>query len=504
MPFLGCEANYPTTVGCGRVSNRPDIRDILDGYSGGMLLSAIMHAWLRKILINRDYACLWYGQAVSTTGDYVFTTTLTLWVAVVLGKGQSWAPAATSGVFMSAVAAAVIVGPLAGVFVDRWDRRRTMMRTESCRAALTLGLFALAWVPRQDLPTGVWLALIYCVVFLLNGAGCFFDPSRMATIGAVVSGDADRAKAAGLGQATAATAAIIGPPLAAPLLFAAGFQWALLMDAASFMVSYVAIRSVRVSGAPAQMSPGGRLRSEFKDGLRFFVGSRVLVALLGLAVTAQLGTGALSALDVFFVTRNLHAPGKYYGFLATAAGAGAVIGGLTAGAVVRRTGAKTLTWLALVISGLLVLLYARQTTLPAGLILLGLVLIPLTMLNAALVPLLLKEIPPQYMGRAMAVFQPVNMLSSMLSMALAGLLASTVLRSFRATVVGISMGPIDTIYTVCGVLIIAAGLAALPVLPSDRDVGHTAGRDPGEQAGASGRRSPSSLTNNVTSPTDTK
>jgi MFS family permease len=130
----------------------------------------------------------------------------------------------------------------------------------------------------------------------------FFAPARFATIGQVVTGDADRARAAGIGQATMAAAGIIGPPLAAPLLFVAGFQWALLVNALSFVVSYVAIRSIRLSAAAEQAPAHQRARTEFMEGVRFFAGNRVLVALLGLIVVASLGTGAINSLTVFFVT----------------------------------------------------------------------------------------------------------------------------------------------------------------------------------------------------------
>jgi MFS family permease len=429
---------------------------------------------LRKVLINGNYARLWYGQAVSTTGDFVFDTTLALWVATVLAKEPNghyaaWAPVATSGVYAATIAAMVIVGPLAGVFVDRWDRKRTMMRTETIRVALVAALFAMAFVPRHDLPIGVWLAVIYLVVFLLNAAGSFFDPARGATISVVVPGDADRARAVGIGQATTATASIIGPPIAAPLLFVAGFQWALLVNAASFVVSYLAIRSVQVSAPPAEKAPGSRFRSEFAEGLRFFFRSRLLVALVALAVTAQLGTGAMNSLDVFFVTRNLHASPKYYGLLATATGIGAIIGGLSGGAVVRRIGARSLTCLGAITGGLLVLLYARQTVLLAGLLAAGLLVIPFTMLNTGLIPLIYKATPQQYMGRVMAVLMPASMLSSMLSAAAAGALASTALRNFHATVIGIHMGTFDVIFSVSGLIIIVAGLVTLFVLPRDDD-----------------------------------
>src|SRR5580704_14679156 len=94
---------------------------------------------LQRALINRNYAKLWYGQAASAVGDSVFGTTLVLWVSQVLGSGRPWAPAA-GGAF-------ALVGPFAGVFVDRWNRKSTMMRTEVIRAAMVAGLTGLSFVP---------------------------------------------------------------------------------------------------------------------------------------------------------------------------------------------------------------------------------------------------------------------------------------------------------------------------------------------------------------------
>ena len=125
---------------------------------------------LQRTLINRNYARLWYGQAVSAVGDSVFGTTLVLWVSQVLANGRSWAPVAVGGILVAAAAAFALVGPVAGVFVDRWNRKSTMMRTEVIRAAMVAGLFGLSFVPVRDLPVGLWLAAVYVVVFILNAA----------------------------------------------------------------------------------------------------------------------------------------------------------------------------------------------------------------------------------------------------------------------------------------------------------------------------------------------
>ena len=82
---------------------------------------------------NRNRRLLWLGQGVSATGDMVFTMTVLLWIATIIAKGQTWAPAAASGALIATAAPVLVVGPLAGVFVDMWDRRRTML-TSQCSA----------------------------------------------------------------------------------------------------------------------------------------------------------------------------------------------------------------------------------------------------------------------------------------------------------------------------------------------------------------------------------
>ena len=131
-----------------------------------------------------------------------------------------------------------------------------MMRTEAIRAAMVAGLTGLSFVPVRDLPIGLWLAAVYLVVFVLNAVGQFFNPARFATTGDVVHGEEDRVRAAGLAEATASAAGIIGPPIAALLLITVGFQWALAANAASYVVSYLAIRFLRLTPGPRSAGPG--------------------------------------------------------------------------------------------------------------------------------------------------------------------------------------------------------------------------------------------------------
>ncbi|MFC1401207.1 MULTISPECIES: MFS transporter [Streptacidiphilus] len=421
-------------------------------------------------LINREYARLWCGQAVSTVGNYVFDTTLVLWIATVLGKDKVWAPAAVSGVMLSMGAAVLLVGPVAGVFVDRWDRYRTMLRSEVIRAVLVGALAIVALLPVSALPAYGWLGLVYTVVFAVEATGQFFGPARFAILSEIITGEVDRTRAAGIGQATMATAAIIGPPLGAPLLFVFGLQWALLINAASYLFSYLVIRSMRTDISElARTEPAGperrSLGREFVEGLRFFAGNRILVALLTVAVIVQCGTGAMNALDVFFVTENLRTAPNLFGFMSTAFGVGAIAGSLWSGRVVQRLGARATIWLALLLTGMLFVGYSRQTHFWSGLVLLTACSIPVAMVNTALGPLLLQATPQEYLGRTMAVFNPVNQLASTFSVIAAGWLASTLLQDFHADLGGLHVGPVDTVFSVSGLLIVLAAGYAFLALP---------------------------------------
>src|ERR1700751_4326124 len=425
---------------------------------------------LRRMLLNRNYAKLWYGQAVSAVGDTVFGTTLVLWVAEVPGRASPGAPGAASGSLVAAGAAIALVGPVTGVFVDRWNRKSTMMRTEVIRAAMVAGLTGLSFIPVRDLPIGLWLAAVYLVVFVLNASGQFFNPARFATTGDVVHGEQDRIRAAGLAEATVSAAGIIGPPIAALLLFTVGFQWALAVNAASYVVSYLAIRLLRLAPGPRSPAPeqavSTGLYAEFSAGLRLFARNRFLVTLLTVTVICQCGTGAISALNVFFVTRDLHASSGLFGIAETAMGVGFIIGALAAGRMVRWIGARALTWSGLLATGVLAAGYALQRRFLGGLVMVGIYPMPIARLNTAVAPLLVDAAPREYLGRVMAVFTPVNQLASMLSMVISGWLTSTVLRNFRASFAGVTLNSVSLIFIVAGALIFVFGLRAFTALPA--------------------------------------
>lgn len=429
------------------------------------------HPWL----INQSFALLWTGQVVTDLGTVVFNTALIIWIAAVLARGQSWAPLAVSGILLAQSLPMLLVRPLAGVFVDRWDARRTMLRMDMVRALLV----ALLVVPAAlSLPLVWQLATAYAAVLLVSACGQFFNPALLALIGDVVP-EQDLPRASGLSEVTWNTASVLGPPLAAPLVLSLGMEWALALNAASFVVSYLTLRAIRSShlthrgheapaphaleseGAHGQMANGWRgVWRELQDGLRFVLANRT-VRTVTLAISiAMLGAGLLHALDYFFVTQSLHATPALYGLVGPAFGGGSIVGALLAGKIAPRLGIAQTFIYSLLGVGLAIVLLSRQTSLLPALAVWVVFGVVNAATNVALMPLLLGATPRDLVGRMNALFFTAISAASLLSSALAGWLDSDVLRDFSATFLGLRFGPVDTLLTATGLLICAGGVYA--------------------------------------------
>jgi MFS family permease len=415
---------------------------------------------LRK---NRNWQRLWFGQAISIIGDSVFIVTVMLWIATRIAAGERWAPAAVSGALIASAVPALAIGPFAGVWVDRWDRRKTMLTADAARCLLIAWLLVLPALHHM-LPVGWQLGILYAVLAIAGCFGEFFDPSRLAVIGVIVPTE-DQPQASGQLQATMAFAQVIGPPVAAPLLVFFGPEWALVVDAASYAISFLCIRAIRMPSAGKTDGEHDRGRESFaaelRAGLRFFAGNKVLVAIAVSGMIAMLGAGAVNALAVFFVTRDLHVSAGWLGVVSAAVGVGAIAGALGGGALASRVRPGRLLWIGMVAAGLILIALACCTAIVPALIACFGLGAGVGIVNAMDGPIMLRTTPSHLIGRVSAVFSPLVQLASIISMALAGYLASTLLRQFHLVVAGVTFGPYNTLFAIGGILFVLSGLATI-------------------------------------------
>ncbi len=421
--------------------------------------------------INRNFVLLWMGQSISNIGDFFFSTTLTLWVATQLAKGQSWTPLAVSGVAIANVVPLLLVGPIAGVFVDRWHKRQTMLRMDALRAIIVALLLLVIMLTSlsssvRDSHVNIWLLTsIYTTGILVSVCSQFFNPSRMTFIGDIVP-DQLRARAVSFTSLSFNLSLIIGPSLAAPLYFAFGVKWAITIDVVSFVISFLAILAVRVplvamSGEAKQKK---NFWHEFREGLRVFRGNNVLVVLLIAGMLFQLGAGPSDALYVLFAIQNLHTPQNLLGLFGATYGTGVILGLLVMAFFAHKIGEVRIFWLSFLLFGGCMVIFGRLTTFIPGLV----VFFLLGFANAGIIvvvgPLMLRVTPRAFMGRVQSVNTPLITGTALGSTAVAGVLASTTLHGFHASMLGSAFGPLDTIFSASGVIVMGAGLYVLLAL----------------------------------------
>jgi MFS family permease len=282
------------------------------------------------LLRRRDFGLLWTGGLVSETGDWFLLVGLPVWVLQVTGSSL-----VTATVFLVGLLPGLVVGPLAGVLVDRWDRRRTLVAVSLAQAAFLLPLLAVDGRHR------LWV--VYLVMAAEAALAQLNDPARNALVPTLVARD-DLVGANALIGLNANLARLAGSPLGGLLVELAGLPGLVIGDAVSFLVGAALLGLVRrppraepaepreVSTAPAP--PG--VVGEWVDGLRVILGDRGLrwgLVVNGLAAVAQ---GIFTVLFVLFVTRELGGDGADVGLLRGVQAIGGLLGGLVVVGLARR------------------------------------------------------------------------------------------------------------------------------------------------------------------------
>src|SRR5579871_1386410 len=269
---------------------------------------------MRSLLRNRHFMALWIGQIVSAVGDYFF------WLALPLAVRKLTGSIAMMGVAMVAVALPnLLLGPLAGVMVDRWDRRKTMIVSDLARTLILL--LCLGAHSRQT----AWILIL--VGFLQSAFSQFFQPARGAALPLIVRKE-DLLGANGLMQTTMTVALIAGPGLAGVTIQYWGLGSSFVLDSLSFLVSAISVALITVPHTRSDHAQTIQaVWEELRAGLRFLVNSRTLIGLMIALSLVQLGAGSLQVVWIPFLQTTFGIGPAGLGLVDAVHGVGMVIGG---------------------------------------------------------------------------------------------------------------------------------------------------------------------------------
>jgi MFS family permease len=304
---------------------------------------ALRHSYIR-LATNSAFSAMWLGQVISSLGDRVHQVALVFLVARVTDNS----PLALGLVFGAMTLPTLLVGPLAGALVDRWDRKRVMVGSDLARAGI-VGLIPVV--------SGLNVGLVVGLVFVLAAVSSFFRPARSAALPQVVA-EEDLLTANSAMWVADTVSDLVGYGLGGMFVAFLGSSLALAfwIDGASYLASAALVAAVVIppivrtatgpaSGAAASGAAGSdvpaqtSIRAEMAEGWQFLRAEAVLLATTVQAAIAEYGLGALTALSPLLVASlalgGTDAP-TAYGFFEMAMGAGLVGGGVVLGGLATR------------------------------------------------------------------------------------------------------------------------------------------------------------------------
>jgi MFS family permease len=362
------------------------------------------------LLRHRNIALLWWAGLISIAGDWALRIALPIYVLRLTGS-----PAAVAATVLVSFGASLLVGPVAGAYVDRWDRRRTLIVGNASQALVLLPLLAV------DSAGRVWIAV--AVAFASAALAQFLGPAENALLPNLVP-DHQLPAANSLNTLNNFLGRLTGPALGGVVAASVGLAGAALLDAATFAVA--SLLCAFMTGVPKNERNSGkrRLGRDVGEGLRLAARNRTTRAVLVFVTLIAVGEGMMDTLFALYVTEALHAGAREMGWMLSAQSVGGILGSLVAAPLARRFPpvAVSATGYALFgLGDLLIFNYPRWgTELWPVVVLFFLIGVPGAVAYPTTMTLLHRAVPDRLRGRVFALLGVCQAVAGMIGALLAG------------------------------------------------------------------------------------
>jgi predicted MFS family arabinose efflux permease len=368
------------------------------------------------VLRNRNFMLLWSAGLISMMGTWMLLAALPFYLYQVTGSAL-----ASAALFMVFMVPGALLSSVAGVFVDRWDRRRVLVVCNLIAAAL------IPWMLVTDAYGAIWV--VYVVVVLESTVTQFIMPAEKALLPTLV-GEEHLLAANSLNALNDNLARVVGAALGGVLLGTVCFRNVVIIDAASYAAAAMLITLVGVAPAAARMAKAAQsrwrqVREEWIAGLRLVAHSGLLRNLFIVVGVGLLGDAILSALLAPFAEHVAGFSATDYGWVLAARGVGGLFGGLLIAKVGRRVPPAVLLSGGLAGTGLFILPMVLVPRLP---VVLALMVAAGPVFMAWLIcmqTVVLKRTEDSYRGRVFGAYGTVSTILMFVGSGLGGSLADT-------------------------------------------------------------------------------
>ena len=376
-----------------------------------------MSSFSQLLRSNRNYRYAWTGQVVSEIGDHFNNIAVFSLVMQTTGSGLI-----VSGVMLARAVPAILAGPVAGVLLDRLDRREIMIASDLVRAVVALGFIATVHVPRT------WLLLV--LSGLLMFASPFFTSGRAAILPRIASRDELHAANA-LTQTTQWVTLTVGTMAAGISAATLGYTAAFVLNSVSFLFSAWAISRLRppeggfrAPAAPLAGAPIARPWHEYLEGLRYMRQQPLIMGIALLGIGWASGGGAAQILFTLFGEVVFGRGPAGIGVLWGCAGIGLILGGTVAHQIGRRITFRTYKRLVAVcylVHGGAYIVFSQMESFGWALVFIGVSRAAVAVSTVLNTTLMLRHVADSFRGRVFSTNESLVWATMMLSMLGAGL-----------------------------------------------------------------------------------
>ncbi|MCA9974780.1 MAG: MFS transporter, partial [Anaerolineales bacterium] len=379
------------------------------------------HFTVRDLLRIREFRWLWLGQIVSNFGDAVTHLTLVLFI----NRVTEGSTTAIAYLLIALALPRATIGLVAGVFADRWDRKRTMIVSDLLR-----GVLILAFIFLSVNNTQLWL--LYMIAFIHSAIGAFFLPARSALIPNLVPKEGLLA-ANSLSQMSMVFLQVLGTAAAGFIVGVLDTFWpAFVIDAVTFFVSALFVAQVQVATQRKETRETAvftliqAVNSELREGMRIMLHNRVLLGTLVAIGVTMFGLGAVNVLLPPLLINDLHVSETWFGAVEFAQTLAMIISGSFVAILAARFKPTSLISGNLLILGVMVCILSLITTVWHVLPILFVIGLVVTPLNAAVATIVQTAVSDDVRGRISAALGAIVQAAMLISMFATGAVAAAI------------------------------------------------------------------------------
>lgn len=390
-----------------------------------------MNNWKKKFII------IWSGQLFSILSSSIAQFAIVLWISLETGSAE-----VLSFATIAALLPQVILGPFAGVFVDRWSRKWTMILADSfvalCSAVIAL-LFYLDVIE-------IWQ--IYLLLMLRSAGSAFHAPAMKSSI-PLLAPEKELTRIASINQTIQALCNICGPVLGAALIVSTNMSVVMLLDVVGAAIACTSLLFVFIPNPEkTETETTNNVLRDMKDG---FIAIRSNQGLKWVMVTEILITFFIMpvvALIPLMTLKNFSGTAYQVSLIELLFGSGALVGGILLGIWNPRVRKVVMINLSYVIVGVSIFITGMLP--PSAFIIYAIMAvvqgISMPFYSGPFTALLQTQIEVSFLGRVFSLFDSISLLPSLL-----GLLAT----GFIADAIGIA-----NVFVICGIAIVMTGILA--------------------------------------------